>query len=107
MKVSIHTSSSIIHNLGEQESMRNVLVELSVDWFPPFKDDANTSFGLIAAVPIGLETCMKSKSEHLWVLGILDGPREPKHLSVLMETLIARFTKMATEGELPLDPLRD
>ena len=78
--------------------MRNVLVELSVDWFPPFKDDAKTSFGLIAAVPLNLSVCVKSKQEHLWVLGILDGPREPQHLSVLMQSLIDKFVIMARDG---------
>lgn len=75
-----------------------MILEFSVDWFPPFKTDRNKSFGLVTASPAALPLEAKSKLEHLWTLALIDGPHEPKFCAALFRSLIAELVELSTNG---------
>ena len=83
---------------SKQENPRNVLLEFSLDWFPPFKTDRHKSFGLVAAFPAALPLEAKSKMEHCWTLALIDGPKEPTFCGQLLAPLIDELVELSTQG---------
>lgn len=60
-------------------NMSNVLAFLiNIDWFQPFKD-TSYSVGVIYAVILNLPRGIRYKGNNVIIVGIIPGPKEPKH----------------------------
>ena len=51
---------------------------LNIDWFQPFKD-ISYSVGVIYAVVLNLPRNMRYKDSNVVIVGVIPGPKEPKH----------------------------
>ena len=51
---------------------------INIDWFQPFKD-ISYSVGVIYAVIVNLPRNIRYKDENVIIIGVIPGPKEPKH----------------------------
>lgn len=68
--------------------MRNILLELSFDDFPPFEQKAQHSFGIVSAVPQNLSTGDKIQKRFVWPIIFIPGPKAP----IRLNEILASFT---------------
>eukprot|EP00300_Choanocystis_sp_HF-7_P014990 c18899_g1_i2.p3 GENE.c18899_g1_i2~~c18899_g1_i2.p3 ORF type:complete len:130 (+),score=16.27 c18899_g1_i2:995-1384(+) len=63
--------------------MRSLFLVVSLDWFPPFKNK-NYSLGVLSVSVGNLNCTERAKSTNVWVIAVLEDPKEPKHTGALL-----------------------
>ena len=91
--------------LFQNHGMRSVLYEVGLDWFPPHKEKQNYSVGVLAAFPANLPMDLRSDLRFMFVLGIIEGPREPKHTLKLIQPVFELFADIEANGIMVHDSL--
>lgn len=56
------------------------------------------SVGVLSAVVAGLSNTAKAQGKNMWVLAIIDGPQEPKHVSALLEPVFLELQRLSIDG---------
>ena len=92
-------------SLFREHGMRSVLYELGLDWFPPHKEKQNYSVGVISACPANLPMELRSDLRYMFVLGVIEGPHEPKHVLKLLQPLFENFQSLDENGVVVFDAL--
>ena len=93
------------HPIFRTHGMRSVLYEVGLDWFPPHKEKQNYSVGVLAAFPANFPMNLRSDLRYMFVLGIIEGPREPKHTLKLVQPIFEMFAELESKGIMVLDSL--
>ena len=58
---------------------RSLLLIISLDWFPPFKQQ-DYSVGILTVSPGNLTSAQRAKRKNTWILAVIEGPNEPGHV---------------------------
>ena len=58
---------------------RSLLLIISLDWFPPFKQQ-DYSVGILTVSPGNLSSRDRAKRNNTWILAVIEGPNEPGHV---------------------------
>eukprot|EP00300_Choanocystis_sp_HF-7_P013892 c18491_g1_i2.p1 GENE.c18491_g1_i2~~c18491_g1_i2.p1 ORF type:complete len:325 (-),score=24.71 c18491_g1_i2:550-1524(-) len=84
--------------------MRSLLLIVSLDWFPPFKSQ-DYSIGVLSATVANLSVTERAKSEHVWTLAVMEGPKEPKHVLMMLGDVFQELAELETRGIEVFDAL--
>ncbi len=79
-----------------KDSIRNVLVHISVDWLPIF-ENGRYSLGLLSLSPASFSTTRRAR-QGVYPLVIIDRPHEPKHLSSVLGPILEEFAELSVTG---------
>ena len=58
---------------------RSLLLIISLDWFPPFKQQDYT-VGILTVAPANLTATERARRINTWILAVIEGPKEPGHV---------------------------
>jgi hypothetical protein len=111
MKEADHTNSwsgSMFYNHPIWEKglgLRNILLELSFDDFPPFEEKSQHSFGIVSVVPQNLSTQDKINKRFIWPIVFIPGPKAPKRLNGVMAEFIQDLKVAYEDGIQVYDPI--
>ena len=100
-----HGSRFFNHSLFEDHGMRSVLLEVSLDWFPPHKDKQKYSVGVLSCCPANYSLQERSKMENIFVLAVLEGPTEPLHTLAMLSPVFKRISTLDAHGVSVFDSL--
>ena len=100
-----HGERFYMHSLFEEHGMRSVLLEVSLDWFPPHKDKKAYSVGVLSCCIANMSLHERSKMENAFVLAIIEGPSEPKHTLALLQPVFKRIALLDQYGVRLFDSL--
>ncbi len=85
------------------EGFRNILFHLSVDGLPIFKS-GSYSLWVLTATPANF-SCTRRAHHGVYVMGLIDGPSEPKHTYFLLDGLLKELAGLADDGMTCWDAL--
>ena len=78
--------------------MRSVLLEVSLDWFPPHKDKQKYSVGVLSCCPANFSLQQRSDLRNLFVLAVIEGPSEPVHTLALLQPVFKKIAEINMNG---------
>ena len=99
-----HGERFYMHRIFEQHGMRSVLLEVSLDWFPPHKDK-NYSVGVLSCCPANLTMNDRSNLDNVFVLAVIEGPKEPVHTLALLQPVFKKIAQLSRDGVKVFDCL--
>ena len=100
-----HGSRFYNHTIFEDHGMRSVLLEVSLDWFPPHKDKQKYSVGVLSCCPANFSMLERSKMENVFVLAVLEGPTEPVHTLAMLNPVFHKISSLDQHGVTIFDSL--
>ena len=78
---------------------RSLLLIISLDWFPPFKQ-RDYSVGILTVAPANLTSQNRAKRLNTWILAVIEGPDEPGHV---IECIRPCFDEMRLLGDVGVE----
>ena len=83
--------------LWEVHGPRSLLLVISLDWFPPFKQ-RDYSVGVLTLSPANLSSADRAKRVNTWVIAIIEGPNEPAHVHECLRPCFEEIRDIALRG---------
>ena len=76
---------------------RSLLLIISLDWFPPFKQQ-DYSVGILTVSPGNLTSRERAKRMNTWILAVIEGPNEPAHVIECLRPSFEEIRKISDVG---------
>jgi len=101
-----HATRFYNHPIWTNYGPRSLLLVLSLDWFPPFKSRDYT-VGVLTATVANLSTTHRADRANIWILSVLEGPREPAHTFYCLAPVFLELRDLEQRGMEVYDALTE
>ena len=85
------------NSLWSAHGPRSLLLVISLDWFPPFKQQ-DYSVGVLTVSPANLTATERAKRINTWILAVIEGPNEPAHVMECLRPCFEEIRSIMDSG---------
>ena len=92
------------HVIWKNRGLRSLVLIISLDWFPAFKQ-RDYSVGVLTVTPANLTSAERAYRQNCWVLAVIEGPNEPKHVFDCLRPCFEELSAIEQRGINVFDSL--